>query len=157
MKPNKMKNLLFSVLLCFFSVAAFSQGRTLTVNNNTGCWVYYRVLTGVPGTCTISLASGTIALAPWGSVTYNASSDIPGFPPTPLYHVLSAAVLSGPASCALTPATWQVGEPCTGMPIMALGYTIDPACTSICMQNRITWTSANPPFVGGHAILNFTP
>jgi len=141
-----MKRLLTTVALCLIAASAFAQAKSLRVINTTGCTVYYRVLANNTA-CPLGTFGTTIIAFPPGDVTYPSSSAL-GLPPE---LILNAAYAYPNPGCLS--AVYQVGDPCTGLPLGPLGmYSAFSGC-NVCRQHYIEWIPAAAP--GGQARLLF--
>jgi len=149
----KQLSLLFACTL--FSIVASAQAGSLTVQNLTGCQVWFVIRGSAPGTCNIDLSSSIISLLPGNNVSYPTSASIPGFPAT-TSGLTVAYSFDRPPSCFPPGANnYRVGEPC-----MAIGQSViypqyNSGCTMCDPDIRMQWTPASSP--GGPAILRFLP
>jgi hypothetical protein len=145
-----MKNLFLALCLALLSCTAFGQAKTLIVKNLTNCTVYYVIQTSaVPTPCVLAATSSFIALAPASTVTY-LYSGIPGLPSAPRY-IIAARVYSSPTGCA-GPVPFNIGEPCTGYPLV-VGMAWYTSTCVFCSQGNAKWTPA--PSLGGTATMTF--
>lgn len=146
-----MKHAFLLLLISIFAYRAMGQAGSLTVQNNTSCWVYYRIQGGP--VCPSYIVSGNvISLAPGGVVNYPNSAAIPGFPAGPLYLLGNALVYDKPAACVPS-APWRIGEPCTGMNSSYKYPIYRPNCAGCLPSITAQWIPAPAP--GGLATLIF--
>lgn len=146
-----MKNFFLALCLALVSCTAFGQAKTLIVKNLTNCTVYYVIQTSaVPTPCVLAATSSFIALAPGGSVTYLYNA-IPGLPAAPRY-IIGARVYGAPAGC--TAPAYNIGEPCTGYPLVVGMYWLTGTC-AFCSQGFAKWTPTTS--LGGTATMTFYP
>lgn len=146
-----MKHLISVLLFTLLGYTAMAQASSLTVQNNTGCWVYYRIHGASICSSSSNIGSTVIAVAPGAVVNYPNSASIPGFPPGPLYFLNFALVYDKPVACTPS-APWRIGEPCTGMNPTATYNVFRPDCTLCGPSITAQWISGGP---GGNATLIF--
>jgi hypothetical protein len=148
-----MKNLFLALCLALFSCTAFGQAKTLIVKNLTRCTVYYVIQTSsTTAPCVLAASSSFIALAPGGSITY-LYNTVPGLPAAPRY-IIGAKVYSAPPSCFVSGAPQNIGEPCTGYPLLVSVSWLNGIC-ELCGHGYAKWTPA--PGIGGTATMTFYP
>jgi|GEM_PF-6094283 len=131
-----MKQFLFLTILCtMFATASQAQKTSLTIVNNTGLTVYFRVGGDVAsGTCSYTYFSNIITLGPVSSVTYadptavpggvNCGSCTPGSLGASDYFYAIELLHNGPG-CGGAP-TAHLGEPC-GFINMHGGFHVEDA------------------------------
>lgn len=148
-----MKKLLFSLIALSFSSFAFSQARSLRVENQTSCTQYYIIVGDEWCKCGDKYYSPLIAIPPGGSHGYTTTMPLGGsFPAAVPKSISGAKIPDGPPGCMLPGS--NVSEPCFGMPLSYTYMSYKDNCEK-CAKTTATWVPA--PDCDGQAKLIFTP
>jgi hypothetical protein len=150
-----MKNLVTLILLCTASFTATAQAGSLTVVNNIGCAVYYRIYGDANPSCNAVAASNFITLAAGGSVTYPDPTAVPGLLLGVTDYINGAIVYTARPFCTAVFSGNQVGEPCSGWAAVSPSYFVYNNSCSMCWAAFVqaTWTPAAS--AGASATLTF--
>lgn len=137
-----MKKLSTLLFLCAASLGAKAQAKSLRVINNTGCSVYYTVLGSEAPSCAPAFSSNFISQA-GTSTLYNSAANVPGLPLTISDNINGAKVYTSLPACGRF-VTFNIGEPCSGLPASTNLDLFDASCNLCGTVNRTAqWVPAN--------------